>query len=113
VVKTADKLGKGKDVDAREVNFSNLGMTVRNLTNEEMEKYDVKSGVMVSDVKEYGKAFNQRISKNYVIVSVDRKEVGSASELQSMLDSKKGKAVLIKIVDTQGNSSLIGLDIPK
>jgi serine protease Do len=112
-VKTSDKLGKGKDVDAREVNFNNLGMTVRNLTDDEMEKYDVKNGVMVSDVKEYGKAFNQRISKNYVIVSVDRKEVKSASELQSMLDNKKGKAVLIKIVDPQGNSALIGLDIPK
>jgi serine protease Do len=112
-VNASDKLGKGKDVDEREVNFSNLGMTLRNMSPEELEKYDVKSGVMVSDVKDYGKAFNQRILKNFVIVSADRKEIQSVSELQAIFDKKKGQAVLLKIIDPQGNSALIGLDIPK
>ena len=113
VVNTSEKLGKGKDVDSREVSLKDLGMSVRNMSDDELSKYDVKNGVMVSDVTDYGKAFDQRIFKNYVIVAVDRKPVSSVSEFQSIIDKKKGQAVLLKIVDPQGNSALIGLDIPR
>ncbi len=111
-IKTALKEKKGKDVDAREINFENIGMKVRNLNDDEMKEFNVDSGVIISDVKQFGKAFNQSLQQGLVIVSADRKTINSVSELQSIIDNKKGKAVLLKVVDDKGNSRLVGLDIP-
>ncbi|MFA7418602.1 MAG: Do family serine endopeptidase [Melioribacteraceae bacterium] len=111
-IKTALKDKKGKDVDAREVNFESIGMKVRNLNDDEMKELNVDSGVIISDVKQFGKAFNQSLQQGLVIVSADRKTINSVSELQSIINNKKGKAVLLKVVDSEGNSRLVGLDIP-
>ena len=110
---TSSKLKNGKDLDAKEMNYDALGMTVRNMTDEERGTYNVKNGVVVTDVKNYGKAFNQRLSAGVVIVSADKKEINSVSELTSIIDKKKGQAVLLKVVDDQGNSRLVGLEIPR
>ncbi|MDP2037345.1 MAG: trypsin, partial [Ignavibacteria bacterium] len=112
-VNTALKNKKGKDVDAREINFESIGLKVKTLSDDEKEEYKVDSGVMIADVKQFGKAFNQSLQPGLVIVSADRKVVNTASELQSIFDNKKGKAVLLKVVDDKGNSRLVGLDIPK
>ena len=88
-------------------------MAARNMTDEERSEYNVKSGVLVTDVKNYSKAFNQRLFAGAVIVSADKKEVNSATELQTIFDKKKGQAVLLKVVDNQGNSRLVGIEIPK
>jgi len=111
-VTTALKGKKGKDVDIRDINFESIGMKVKTLTEDEKESYKIDSGVLITDVKQYGRAFNQGLGKGLVIVAADRKEVSSASELQSIFDGKKGKAVLLKVVDDKGNSRLVGLDIP-
>lgn len=112
-VKTAFKDKKGKDVDAREINFESVGMKVKTLSDDEKENYKVESGVLITDVKQFGKAFNQSLGQGLVIVSADRKAVNTASELQSIIESKKGKAVLLKVVNQNGDSRLVGLDIPK
>jgi serine protease Do len=114
-VTTKNKLKdkKGKDVDAREIKFDNLGFSVRNLSDDELSNYKVKTGVIITDVKQFSRSFNQRLRESMVIVSADKKEVSSVSELQSIIDGKKGQAVLLKVVDTQGTAMLVGLDIPK
>lgn len=113
VVNASEKELKGKDVDIKDVTLDNVGMTVRNMSGDELKKYDTKNGVMVTDVKNYGRAFNQRIVEGYVIVAVDRQKVETVSELKNEFEKKKGQAVLLKIKDKQGNSALIGLDIPR
>ncbi len=113
IVNASEKELKGKNIDIKDVTFDNIGMTVRNMSGDELQKFDTKNGVLVTDVKNYGKAFNQRIFKGYVIVAVDRKQVNSVSGLKSELEKKKGEAVLLKVIDPQGNSALIGLDIPR
>jgi len=112
-VEIASRMKKGKDLDAKEINFESLGMSVRNMNDEELEQYNVKQGVIVVDVKNYGKAFNQNLFTGAVIVSADRKSVNTVSELQSIFEKKKGQAVLLKVVDGQGNSRLVGLEIPQ
>lgn len=104
---------KGKDVDARELKLDNLGMTVRNMTEEERSEYNLKNGVLISDVKQLGKAFNKGLGEGAAIVSADRKTVNTVSDLQSIIDKKKGEAVLLKVVDDKGNTRLVGLDIPR
>jgi len=112
-VASSNKLKKGKDVDAKEMSFDNIGLTVRNLTGDEREEYKVKSGLLITSVKNYGKAFNQGLIAGAVIVSADKKEVNSVSELKAIYDNKKGDAILLKVVDGKGNSRLVGIDIPK
>ncbi len=85
----------------------------QNLTGDEREEYKVKSGLMITSVKNYGKAFNQGLIAGAVIVSADKKEVNSVSELKEIYDKKKGDAVLLKVVDGKGNSRLVGIDIPR
>lgn len=112
-VNVANKEKSKRDKDQKEVEFDNLGMTVRNMTDDEIKSFKIDSGVIVTNVKNYGKAFNQRIGQGLVITSADKKDVTSVSELKSILDKKKGEAVLLRLVDNQGNSRLVGLDIPK
>ncbi len=112
-VTASNKLKKGKDVDAKEMSFDNIGLSVRNLTSDEREEYKVKSGLLITSVKNYGKAFNQGLGAGAVIVSVDKKEINSVSELKAIYDNKKGDAILLKVVDGKGNSRLVGIDIPR
>ena len=112
-VSISNKLKKGKDIDAKEMSFDKIGLTVRNMTSDEREEYKVKSGLMITNVKNYGKAFNQGLINGAVIISVDKKEVNSVSELKAICDNKKGDAILLKVVDGKGNSRLVGIDIPR
>ncbi len=112
-VATKDFKGKGTDVDSKEVNFENLGMSVRNMNSDELKAYKLENGVIITNIKQFGRASNQRLFEGAVIVSADRKEINSVSELQSAIDNKKGKALLLKLVDKEGTSRLVGLDIPK
>lgn len=112
-VLTSDKSKKGKSVDAKEMTFDSIGLTVRNMNEDELEKYKVKSGVIVTDVKNFSKAYDARVSNGYVITSINKKDVNSVSELKSMLDKKKGEAVMLKISDSEGNTRLVPLEIPR
>ncbi len=113
VVNTSKKLDKKKDADLKEISFEDLGMSIRNMDDSELKNYKVENGVIVTDVKNYGKAFNQRIGKGLVITSADKKNIETVAELKKIFEDKKGKAVLLKIVDSQGQSRLVGLEIPK
>lgn len=114
VVTAANKNKKENNKDLKEVTFGDLGMTVRNMTEPELKEFKVDNGVIVSDVKNFSKAYNQRILKGMVITSADKKEINNVSDLQSIFDGKKGQAVLLRIImDNQGTSRLVGVEIPK
>lgn len=114
VVSTSvDKNKNDKDVDIKEHSFEDIGMSVRNMTSNELKSYNVDNGVIVTEVKNYGKAFNQRIGQGLVITSADRKEINSVGELKSIIEKKKGDAVLLRVVDDKGNSRFVGLEIPQ
>jgi serine protease Do len=111
-VNASNKTDANEEKDMKEMKFDDLGMSVRNMNKSELKDFKTENGVLVTDVKDYGKAYNQRIGEGMVITSADRKDINSVSELKSIIDKKKGKAVLLKIVDSQGTSRLVGLDIP-
>lgn len=113
VVNTKEGKDVDKELDLKEISFDDLGMSVRNMNKNELKEYKVNNGVLITDVKNFGKAYNQRIGETLVITSADKKDVNSVSELKSIIEKKKGQAVLLKLVDQQGNSRLVGLDIPK
>ncbi|MFA7289953.1 MAG: Do family serine endopeptidase [Melioribacteraceae bacterium] len=103
---------KENDSKSEEV-FESLGMTVKNLSSAEKTKYKVDSGILISDVKNFGKAFKQNIPQGTIITQVDRKEVSSISEFKKLINSKKGDAVLLKIIDQAGTTRFVGLEIPQ
>lgn len=103
---------KGKDVDAKEISFDEIGLSVRNMSDDELSEFKTKNGVLISNVKPYSRAFNQRLGEGLVITDADRKEINSVSDLKNIIESKKGKAVLLKVIDKDGNSRLVGIDIP-
>ncbi len=107
---------KDKDLDAEketvELTIDDLGLTVKNLNSKDYDTYEVKEGIKITDVKRFGKAFNQNLFKNSVIVEVDRKSIDSVKEFENIIESKKGQAILLKVKDTQGNTRFVGLEIP-
>ncbi len=92
--------------------FKGIGMTVRNLTSKEKSDFKVDNGVMITDVQAYGPAQNQNLGRGMVITEADREPVKNAEQFKKIIDSKKGSAVLLKVVDSQGTKAFVGLEIP-
>ncbi|MFA3781845.1 Do family serine endopeptidase [Melioribacteraceae bacterium 4301-Me] len=114
VITASDKKDRNidEDMNKTEITLDDLGMTVRNLTSQEKSDYNVKSGIMITDVKQFGRAYNQKIPENTVITQVDKKPIESIGEFKKIIESKRGGAVLLRIVDSQGNSRFVGLEVP-
>ncbi|NUN10235.1 MAG: Do family serine endopeptidase [Ignavibacteriaceae bacterium] len=95
------------------VKFDNIGLTVKNMTSREREQYKIENGVMISSVEAFGKAQTQGLGTGLVITKADKKEISNVNELKSIIDRKKGQAVLIEVVDRQGTSRFVGIEIPE
>ncbi len=93
--------------------FDNLGMTVRELNQQEKNAFKVDGGVIIDEVKPFGKAANQGLGTNLVIINVDREEIKSVAEFEKIVKNKKGEAVLIRVQDREGNARFVGLEIPE
>lgn len=108
----ADDAKKDDNSNSNQMKFESLGMTVRNLSGSELEKFKVENGILITEVKPYSNAYDQGLSRGWIIVKADRNEVKNVAELKSAFDSKKGKAVLLEVSDGQGNSRFVGIEIP-
>lgn len=108
-----DKSKQKEETPSDVVNFEKVGLSVRNMTSKEKEAYDIKSGVLITEVKNFSNAANQGLSPNLVITKADKKNVNSVSELKKVLDEKKGGAVLLNVQDNKGNTRFVGLEIPE
>lgn len=108
-----NKKEKKKDPnEINEITFDNLGLTVRDITDDLAKKYKIENGIFVKDVKRFSKAANQRLFPGLVIVEVDKKDIDSVDDFEDIIKSKEGDAVLLKVQDKDGNTSFIGLEIP-
>lgn len=113
VVNVSNKEKDDKDADLSEYSFDDVGMSVRNAKSSELKSFKVDNGVVVSDVKNFGKAYDQKIFQGLIITQADKKEIKNVKDLKQIFEKKKGQAVLLKVVDNQGNSRLVGLDLSK
>lgn len=93
--------------------FEKLGLTVRNLTQNEKDDYNVDKGIMITNVEGFSKAEDQRLGKGIVILEADKKALDDVNLFKKIVDNKKGEAVLLKVQDKSGNSRFIGLEIPE
>jgi len=93
--------------------FNDIGLTVKNLTEKERTDFDVENGVVITDVKSFSRAEDQRLFVGLVIVEADKTPVKNIDDLSELIDAKKGSALLIKVIDNQGNTRFVGLEIPE
>ncbi len=108
--KDSDK--NDRNVSKDEAVFSNIGLTVENLNDEELSYLKIKNGVIIKQVEKYSSAEDQGLGTGMVITQVDREKVNSVSDLKKAFESKKGSAVLLKVAFSGGRTRIVGLEIP-
>jgi serine protease Do len=104
---------KERKGDIEVVTFETIGLTVRDMKNKEYDEYNIDNGVLITKVKRFSKADNQKLFPGLVITEIDRKKVDSVSDLENVMEDKKGEAVLLKVIDNQGTSRFVGIEIPE
>ena len=73
----------------------------------------MSDGVLITDVKPFSRAEDQRLFAGLVIVEADKEEIEDVDDFKNIIDTKKGSAVLIKVVDKDGNNRFVGIEIPE
>jgi len=93
--------------------FDGIGLSVRNLSSKEKDKYNTDEGVLITEVKPYGRAYDQRLAQGLVIVEADKKKIENVEDLKRVFEQKKGSAVLLKLQDAEGANMFRGIEIPE
>ena len=107
IVQATDKINPGDRENGvpSAISFESLGLSVRDMTSAEKKSFGVSAGAIVSDVKQYGEAFNRQIGENDAVLEVDRQEVKSASDVRRIIDSRgKGDSVLFRMKRPDGST---------
>ena len=108
-----DEGSSKSETKSNTISFESIGLTVKNLSEKDKENLNVSSGVLITKVEDFGKAADQRLGAGLVIVEADKKKVNDVNSFEKIMDGKKGKAVLLKVQDKDGNSRFVGLEIPE
>ena len=96
----------------QDVSFDAIGLSVRALSAAERKQLKIEKGVVVTDVKHFGEAFNRGLRTDDVIVEADKTPVASPKDLQSALGKRKsGDAVMLRVKRASG-SAFIAVQIP-
>ena len=111
VAKKEEKKEPAK-VEFRELSFEDIGFTVKDMTKAELAKYDTDNGVIITDVENFSKAFNQRLFKGLVVIEANKESVTSVDMFEEIIEGNKGEAVLLKVMDSQGATRFVGIDVP-
>jgi len=93
--------------------FDNLGLTVRNLNTQEKTKFNIDHGVLITEVKPYSKAEDQKLFQGLIILEANKKQINSVSDFKSIIDDNKGSSVMLRVADEQGNKRFYALEIPE
>ena len=105
-----DVQAKTKEPASRTTN--RLGITVSELSDEDMEALEIEQGVVVDHVTN-GAASRAGVRKGDIILSVDNTAVKSAKQFQSMIDKlPAGKSVAL-LVQRGGSPTFLALKIPE
>jgi serine protease Do len=111
-VENKDEAGSNKTT----ASFDNIGMTVKNLTDEEKKKLKVENGVIVTNVKNFGIAQTRGIVENTVITDVIKKgatvKIKNVSDLEKIIkETKSGEAFMVRL-STEIGPRLVALELP-
>ncbi|RLZ12680.1 Do family serine endopeptidase [Faecalibacter macacae] len=78
-----------------------LGATFEPLTERQKDNFGINYGVMVKDIEPNGKLAGAGVQKEFIILSINDKEVSSQQDIEKILKNHKGR-VSIKFADFYG-----------
>ena len=93
--------------------FDDIGLTVKNLSEKDKSDYNVSSGVIISQVKPFSKAEDQKLFSGLIITEADKEKIDNVNDFKQIIGKKKGSALLLKVVDKEGNNRFVGIEIPE
>jgi serine protease Do len=93
--------------------FDDIGLTVKNLTEKDKSEFNINSGVLITQVKPFSNAEDQKLFSGLIITEADKEEVYNVDDFKKIVDKKKGSALLLKVVDKEGNNRFVGIEIPE
>ena len=106
-----------EEVTVGPVSFDEAGFTVKDLDSKVKSEFKVDDGVLVTDVKRFGKAYENNLRAGTVILEAKKgsnvTKIKSVKDLQSIL-KKLGpqEAILLRIQDATGRKAFIALEGP-
>ncbi len=109
--KNEDNNEKGTEIST--ASFDEIGLSVKNLSDREKTDFNVEFGVLITEVKPFSKAEDQRLFSGLVIVEADKDKIKNVDDLEGAIQEKKGSALLLKVIDKQGNARFVGIEIPE
>ena len=83
------------------------------MNDRDIKDYNIQQGVLITEVKPFSKAEDQRLFAGLIIVEAGKTEIKNVNELTDIIDATRGSALLLKVVDKQGNNRFVGLEIPE
>ncbi len=93
--------------------FDDIGLTVKNLSEKDKSEFNINRGVVITEVKPFSKAEDQRLFSGLIITEADKENVNNVDDFKKIIDKKKGSALLLKVVDKEGNNRFVGIEIPE
>lgn len=113
---TIEPLDEGRKVSsvtpADPVDESRLGVEVADITDDLREQMNIESGVVVTEISPDGPAAKAGIRVGDVILSLNREEIDSTSELEKLVkDAPEGQAVPV-LVQRETSPIFLALTLP-
>lgn len=88
-----------------------IGVTIRNLTPNEMSSLDIKGGVVIQDVRPGGVAAQARIMPNDVVTNINGKTVLNSNQfVETVSELNKGSVARVTLI-RQGQRVIVGMRV--
>ena len=88
-----------------------IGVSIRNLTQEEQAQLGVKGGILIQDVKRGGVAAQSRMMAGDVITQINDKIILNSNDfIKSVSELKKGSVARVSII-RQNQRAILGMRI--
>jgi serine protease Do len=111
-VSEKDKSNDNSEAGLTSATFDDIGLTVKNLSEKDKSDYKLSNGVIISQIKPFSKAEDQKLFSGLIITEADKENVDNVDDFKKIVDKKKGSALLLKVVDKEGNNRFVGIEIP-
>lgn len=128
----SEDMNDAVDTKKQSATIESVGLSVRNLSSSERDKYNVTGGVIISKVVQGSESYdrglglfaesgglsgitiNGRQETNVgVITHVAGQPIKNAGEFERAINAKKGKAVALTVVDANGESRFLAMKVPR
>ncbi|MFA6457548.1 MAG: Do family serine endopeptidase [Bacteroidota bacterium] len=109
-----DESSDVEETSTRTMQFDKLGFAVRKADSRILKDREISSGLVITSVKEFGEGANRGLREGDIIVDVDKKPVGTVTEFEKMVKSKKaGDALLLRVKGSDNRIRFVAVMIPK